>query len=308
MHTYTYIYTHAYTYIYTCQYTYIHAHIYTHTYNMYICTHASTSETTARQRLRGKPDLTLRSSAPLPVRCSPEGDHPLWPAAQLPVHEERQIIAGQRQPTAAHHTITTARRPDYNRPSALCSEQIHPVHDPPKLRAMEATPRNEVTFLPFSRVLYYLSRKSQSLSTTLHVYGQPADLLADTGIPPLYITQNLQLAQFRSRLHSSPLDTIQHFLWQLWQPLLQVVPLDTLEYRMQTAICRMDLARRDPTSPLPQNITLAKPPNKEKSYKKYFESRYSDQWRKHFELTLNNPPGRVRAYVRAYVHWHLHNK
>ena len=30
----------------------------------------------------------------------------------------------------------------------------------------------------------------------------------------------------------------------------------------------------------------------------------SDQWRKHLELTLSDPPGRVRAYT----HWHLRNK
>jgi len=84
---------------------------------------------------------------------------------------------------------------------------------------------------------------NRSLSTTLHVYGHPTALLADTEITPLYITQNLQLAQFRFRLHSSPLDTIQHSLWQLWQPLLQVVPLNTLKYRMQTTICHVDIAR-----------------------------------------------------------------
>jgi len=145
---------------------------------------------------------------------------------------------------------------------------------------------------------------NRSLSTTLHVYGHPTALLADTGIPPLYITQNLQLAQFRFRLHFSPPDTIQHFLWNLWQPLLQAVPLDTLEDRMQTAICHVDPARRDPACPLPHNISLAKPLNKEKSYKKYLESQCSDQWHKHLELTLSNPSGRVRAYV----HWHLHNK
>jgi len=99
---------------------------------------------------------------------------------------------------------------------------------------------------------------NRSLSTTLHVYGHPTALLADTGIPPLYITQNLQLAQFRFRLHSSPPDTFQHFLWNLWQPLLQVVPLDTLEDCMQTAICHVDPSRRDPASPLPHNISLAK--------------------------------------------------
>ena len=52
MYTYTYTYTHAYIYIYTCPHTYTHTHIYTHTYQMYICTHASTPGTTARQRLR----------------------------------------------------------------------------------------------------------------------------------------------------------------------------------------------------------------------------------------------------------------
>jgi len=37
--------------IFTCPYTYIHTHTYTHTNNIYICTHASTPGTTARQRL-----------------------------------------------------------------------------------------------------------------------------------------------------------------------------------------------------------------------------------------------------------------
>ena len=129
-----------------------------------------------------------------------------------------------------------------------------------------------------------------SLSTTLHVYGHPTALLVDTGIPPLYIIQNLQLAQLRFRLFSSPLATIQYFLWQLWQPLLKVVPLDTLEDRMQTAIEHVDPALRDPNSPLPHNVTLAKPHNKEKSYKNSLATQCSDQWRKHFDLSLSNPP------------------
>jgi len=45
-------------------------------------------------------------------------------------------------------------------------------------------------------------------------------------------------------------------------------------------------------------------PNKEKSYKKYLESHCSAQWQEHLELTLSDPPGRVRVYV----HWHFHNK
>jgi len=134
-------YMHIYIYIYTFPHTYTHTHIYTHTYKLYICTHASTSETTARQRLRGKLNLTPRSSALLPVRCNPEGDYPSWPAAQLLVHEERQISGEQPQPTAAYHTITTARCPDHIRLSALVRSQstqfiAHPSCqlgcDPPK--------------------------------------------------------------------------------------------------------------------------------------------------------------------------------
>jgi len=75
---------------------------------------------------------------------------------------------------------------------------------------------------------------NMSLSTTMHGYGHPTALPSETGIPHLYITQNLQLAQLRFRRYSSPPNTIQHFLWCLWQPLLQAVPLDTFE-----TACRM---------------------------------------------------------------------
>jgi len=101
-----------------------------------------------------------------------------------------------------------------------------------------------------------------------------------------------------------PPTTIHHFLWCLWQPLLQAVPVDTLEDHMQNAVGYVDPPRRDPKSPMPQNVTLAKPHIKEKSYKKYLETQCSDQWRKYLEITLSSPPGRVRAYVQ----WHLHNK
>jgi len=103
---------------------------------------------------------------------------------------------------------------------------------------------------------------------------------------------------------SCPPPTIQHFLWCLWQPLLQAVPLDTLEDRIQNAVGQVDPPRRNTKSPMPHNVTLSKPHNKEKSYKKYLKTQCSEQWRKHLEIVLSNPPGRVRAYV----HWHLHNK
>ena len=73
---------------------------------------------------------------------------------------------------------------------------------------------------------------------------------------------------------------------------------------MHTAVCHVDMAHRDPASSLPQNVNMANTLNKEKSYKKYLESLCSHQWRQHLEMTLSDPPGRVRAYV----HWHLYNK
>jgi len=138
----------------------------------------------------------------------------------------------------------------------------------------------------------------------MHVYGHPTALLSDTGIPPLYITQNLQLAQLRFRLDSSPPSTIRHFLLCLWQQLLQAVPFDTLEDSIQNAVGQVDPLWRDPNSSMPHNVTLSKLHNKEKSYKKYLETHCSDQWRKHLEIVLSNPPGRAMAYV----HWHLHSK
>jgi len=115
---------------------------------------------------------------------------------------------------------------------------------------------------------------NKSLSTTMHVYGHPT---ADTGIPTLYITQNLQLAQVRFRLYSSPPSTIQHFIWCLWQPLLQAVPFDTIEDCMQNTVGQVHPPRRDTNSPMPHNVTLSKPHNNEKSYKKYLETQCSDQ-------------------------------
>jgi hypothetical protein len=122
---------------------------------------------------------------------------------------------------------------------------------------------------------------------------------------PSYITQNLQLAQLRIRLHSSPPATIQHFSGNSGSIYCKLCPSTHSKHA-----CRLQYAtwtwqgHSDPTSPMPQNVNMAKTPNKEKSCKKYLESQCSDQWRKHLELTLSDPPGRVRAYVQ----WHLHKK
>jgi len=70
MHRCTNTYTHTYIYTYHVRTT-THKHIYTHTHTK--CTYErtqSTSATMARQRLSGKPNLTPRSSALLPVRIT----------------------------------------------------------------------------------------------------------------------------------------------------------------------------------------------------------------------------------------------
>ena len=119
--------THTHTHVYKRMDVQIHTHMHIYIYIMSAhiqCTYErtqSTSETTARQRLRGQPNLTPRSSALLPVR------------------------------------ITTARRPDHIRLSALVRSRstqfiVHAssqlCHGPPKQRSC---------FLPFWRVASFMT-------------------------------------------------------------------------------------------------------------------------------------------------------
>ena len=103
-------------------YIYMSAHIHTYTY---IHTHIQNVHMNARKaRLRrrrssdcaGSP--TSRQEA-LPFSLSAEFRRGIPFMASSPVHEERRISAEQPQPTAAHRTITTARRLDHIRSSAL---------------------------------------------------------------------------------------------------------------------------------------------------------------------------------------------
>jgi len=146
---------HIYIYIHTCTYIYIHVrahthiHIYTHTHTK--CTYErtqSTSETTVRQRLRGKPNLMPRSSALLPVRCNPEGD----------TLRDQQPNCPSRGTTDSRRTTTTNSSSSHHRDSApsrphplICTgaEPIHPVHGPPKLRAWPWPPETRSFFCHF---------------------------------------------------------------------------------------------------------------------------------------------------------------
>ena len=78
---YKYIHTCIYIHI-SCLHTYTHTHIYTHAYKMYIERTQSTSETTARQRLRGQPPFSLSASRQRAVQTTSAYLH--WCGADPP--------------------------------------------------------------------------------------------------------------------------------------------------------------------------------------------------------------------------------
>jgi len=123
IHAYIYIYIHTCTYIHiymsTHIHTYTHTHIHTHTYKMYICTHASTPGTTARQRTREELMQTKgalhvsfvrrnqttfsTSNARTSLYPLPEAPIPLNPASPLlNIPQNRSRTAGKRGFTVLH--------------------------------------------------------------------------------------------------------------------------------------------------------------------------------------------------------------
>jgi len=98
---------------------------------------------------------------------------------------------------------------------------------------------------------------NRSLSSTLHVYGHGTALLAEVGIPPLHITQNLQLAQFRYHLSTNKNIIIPHTLYVREQHARAIMHDDTMGRRMHKAICQVDRDR----IPIPQSVQQAKPQN-----------------------------------------------
>jgi len=90
---------------------------------------------------------------------------------------------------------------------------------------------------------------NRSLSSTLHVYGHATALLAEVGIPPLHITQNLQLAQFRYCLSTNKNTIISHTLYVREKHARAIMNDDTMGRRMHKAICQVDRDRIDPHAP-----------------------------------------------------------
>ena len=146
-----------YKYIHTCIYihiscprTYTHTHIYTHAYKMYIWTHAKHVWNDGAAATAREDQLDAKKLCPAPCPLQFGGGYPSWPAPQSPVHEEWcRISSEQPQPTAAHRTITTARRPDRIRLSALVRSQSTQFTRAPSFAARPWPPETRSFFCHF---------------------------------------------------------------------------------------------------------------------------------------------------------------
>jgi len=113
-------------YIYTCIYIhmYITVHIHTYTYihthvqhvHMHACKHVWNDGTAATVR---EAQLDANKLCPSPCPLQSGGGSPSVASSPIAWPWGTRISAEQPQPTAAHHTIMTARRPDCNHSSAL---------------------------------------------------------------------------------------------------------------------------------------------------------------------------------------------
>jgi len=143
---------------------------------------------------------------------------------------------------------------------------------------------------------------NRSLSSMLHVYGHATALLAEVGIPPLHITQNLQLAQFRYGLSTKEKKIIPHTLYIREQHARAIMHDNTMGSRMYKAIRQVDRDTIDPHTPMPPSVQQAKPQNREKSYRKIMEKLCSQQWMQHLQSELLDSPGRLRALASQQRH------
>jgi len=137
---------HIYVNIYTFMYIYVYIQIYDiYTYMcIYLKIQTYGAAATAREA-----QLDAKKLCPSPCPLQSGGGYPSWPAPQSPVLEKRRISAEQLQPTAAHRTITTARRPDHIRLSALVRSQSTRFTQAPSFAARPWPPETRSFFCHF---------------------------------------------------------------------------------------------------------------------------------------------------------------
>ena len=151
---------------------------------------------------------------------------------------------------------------------------------------------------------------TKSLETTLHVYGEKTSILIETGIPPLHLTQHVQLAQFRFRLRTCTGNIIPHQLWSLWEPIANQLPLTSLDRRMHASTKLLDPKLLDPDRlpidcPAPRSVESAQLPNREKCYRRHLESCATKWWIGILQDTLD--AGRaISAHSRQIAYLSLH--
>jgi len=125
IHIHMYIHAQVYIYKYACIYIHIYMSVHIHTCS-YIHTHVQHVHMHARKHVWNDCAAGTAREARLDAKKFRPSPCPLQSGGGLPfvagspiAHGERQISAEQPRPTAAHRTITTARRPDHIRLSAL---------------------------------------------------------------------------------------------------------------------------------------------------------------------------------------------
>ena len=124
---------------------------------------------------------------------------------------------------------------------------------------------------------------NSSLKRTLHVYGHTTALCADMGIPPLRLTQRVQLAQLHFRQTQVHKDSIPGILYDITMSRIQELPPQAMEKLMQQAQRHL---HPQPAQHPPQ-VNQARPGSKEKSYKNWLRIQASNLWR-HELMTLKS--------------------
>ena len=119
---------------------------------------------------------------------------------------------------------------------------------------------------------------TKSLESTLHVYGEKTAILIETGIAPLFITQHIQLAQFRYRLRTSTNNTIPHLLRSHGLSILDQLPPPSIDRRMHDSTKFLDPDRLPLDCVAPRCVEFAQPPNREKCYRRFLEACATSWW------------------------------
>ena len=117
-----------------------------------------------------------------------------------------------------------------------------------------------------------------SLARALHVYGDHTALLADAGVPPLYLIQYTHLAQFHFRLTKTNSDTLPATFFKTFNKSLALHNLhpSTLDYHIRNSLYQLHI---DPLiDPLPHMITLP-PKYRERAYRNILRTTISTLWR-----------------------------